>query len=93
MGFALILGICMGPMQAASRTMVGRLAPEGMTGEFYGLFALSGRATAFMAPLLIGVVTQVTDSNRGGLMVVLVFLAVGFAILWTVREERAPRLH
>ena len=51
MGFALLLGFCMGPMQAASRTLIGRLAPVGMTGEFYGLFALSGRATAWMAPL------------------------------------------
>src|SRR5690606_38960317 len=50
MGLALILGICMGPMQAASRTMIGRLAPRKMVGEFYGLFALSGRATTFMAP-------------------------------------------
>ena len=48
MGFALLLGFCMGPMQAASRTMIGRIAPEGMTGEFFGLFALSGRATAWM---------------------------------------------
>ena len=54
MGFALLLGFCMGPMQAASRTLIGRLAPIGMTGEFYGLFALSGRATAWMAPLAIG---------------------------------------
>ena len=31
MAFALLLGFCMGPMQAASRTLIGRLAPEGMT--------------------------------------------------------------
>ncbi len=57
MAFALLLGFCIGPMQAASRTLIGRLAPEGMTGEFYGLFALSGRATAWMAPIAIGIVT------------------------------------
>lgn len=89
MGFALLLGICMGPMQAASRTMIGRLAPEGMTGEFFGLFALSGRATAWMAPLAIGVITEATDSNRLGVACVLVFLVLGFALLWSVREERA----
>ena len=87
--FALLLGICMGPMQAASRTMIGRLAPEGMTGEFFGLFALSGRATAWMAPLAIGVITEATDSNRLGVACVLVFLVIGFALLWHVREERA----
>lgn len=89
MGFGLLLGICMGPMQAASRTMIGRLAPEGMTGEFFGLFALSGRATAWMAPFAIGVITEAADSNRLGISCVLVFLVLGFVLLWGVREERA----
>lgn len=89
LGFAILLGICMGPMQAASRTMMGRLAPAAMVGEFYGLFAFSGRATTFMAPFLIAVFTQTFASQRAGLAVVLVFLAVGFALMTFVREERA----
>ena len=90
MAFALLLGFCMGPMQAASRTMIGRLAPQGMVGEFFGLFALSGRATAWMAPFAIGVITTATQSNRLGVACVLFFLVVGFTLLWCVREERAP---
>lgn len=89
MAFALLLGFCMGPMQAASRTLVGRLAPEGMSGEFFGLFALSGRATAWMAPLAIGIITTSTGSNRLGVACVLFFLVLGFCLLWRVREERA----
>jgi UMF1 family MFS transporter len=88
MAFALLLGFCMGPMQAASRTMIGRLAPPGMVGEFFGLFALSGRATAWMAPFAIGVITTATQSNRLGVACVLFFLVVGFILLWWVREER-----
>ena len=89
MGFALILGFCMGPMQAASRTLIGRLAPREMSGEFFGLFALSGRATAWMAPLAIGIVTAASGSTRIGMACVLVFLVLGFLLLWRVREERA----
>jgi UMF1 family MFS transporter len=89
MGFALLLGFCMGPMQAASRTLVGRLAPLDMTGEFYGLFALSGRATAWLAPLAIGILTAATQSNRLGVACVLVFLVLGFIVFTQVREERA----
>lgn len=88
MGFALLLGFCMGPMQAASRTLIGRLAPPGMSGEFYGLFALSGRATAWMAPFAIGIATAATHSNRLGVACVLVFLVLGFCLLWPVREAR-----
>ena len=89
MAFALVLGFCMGPMQAASRTLVGRLAPPSMSGEFFGLFALSGRATAWMAPLAIGIITASTGSNRLGVACVLFFLVLGFCLLWRVREERA----
>ena len=86
MGFALLLGFCMGPMQAASRTLIGRMAPPHMVGEFYGLFALSGRATAWMAPLAIGIVTAATQSTRLGVACVLFFLVLGFVLLWFVRE-------
>lgn len=89
MGCALLLGFCMGPMQAASRTLIGRLAPPGMTGEFYGLFAFSGRATAWMAPLAIGVITTATQSTRLGVICVLVFLIGGFLLLWRVHEKGA----
>ena len=91
MVFALLLGFCMGPMQAASRTMIGRLAPPGMTGEFFGLFALSGRATAWMAPLAIGIITTATQSNRLGVACVLLFLVVGFLLLFGVHEQRPAR--
>src|SRR3546814_3890291 len=40
---AALLGLGMGPMQAASRTLVARLSPPDMVGEFYGIFSLSGR--------------------------------------------------
>jgi UMF1 family MFS transporter len=93
MAFAGLLGICMGPMQAGSRTMMGRLAPAGMSGEFYGLFALSGRATAWMAPTAIAIVTTVTQTQRWGVAVVIPFLVIGFTILWFVREQRASAAH
>jgi len=89
--FATLIGICLGPSQSASRSLIGRLSPPGMFGEFYGLFAMSGRASSILAPLLIGVVTQVTDSRRLGIAVVLVFLFAGMALLLAVREARAPR--
>ena len=92
MAFALLLGVCMGPMQAASRTMIGRMAPPNMIGEFYGLFALSGRATAWLAPFFIGLVTVHTQSNRLGVACVLVFLVAGFCLLWRVRESKSGEL-
>jgi len=93
MAFALLLGVCMGPMQAGSRTLMGRLAPEGMAGEFYGLFALSGRATAWMAPTAIAIVSTATETQRWGVAIVIPFLVIGLCLLYFVREERASAAH
>ncbi len=86
MGFSLVMGFFFGPAQAASRTMIARLSPPEKSAEFFGLFALSGKATAFIAPALIGIVTQVSGSQRPGMVVILVLLLIGAALMSFVRE-------
>ncbi len=88
MCFAFVMGIFFGPAQAASRTLVARLSPPEKMTEFFGLFALSGKATAFVAPALIGVVTTMTGQQRPAMMVILVLLLIGAALMSFVREER-----
>ncbi len=77
----LVLGIFIGPTQSASRSMMARLAPPGRDTEMFGLFALSGRVTAFAGPALVGMITLALDSQRAGMAVILVFLAVGLVLL------------
>ncbi len=84
--FGSALGLFVGPVQAAGRSMMARLAPPGHSTEFFGLFALSGKATAFLGPAAVATVTAATGSQRWGLSVLLLFFAVGGAVLWTVRE-------
>ncbi|WP_408869383.1 MFS transporter [Caldovatus aquaticus] len=83
---ALALGVFFGPAQAASRTLMARLAPPGEEAAHFGLFALSGRITAFLGPAVLAAVTEATGSQRAGMATVLVFLAAGAAILAPVRE-------
>lgn len=87
--FSLIGGAFVGPVLASSRTMVARLAPPSMISEVYGLYTLTGKATAFAAPFLVAVVTSVTLNQRAGFAVILVFLVLGLVGLWWVKEERA----
>ncbi|MDP6830937.1 MAG: MFS transporter [Alphaproteobacteria bacterium] len=89
--FGIMIGIFGGPAQAASRTMVSRLVPVDKIGEFYGLYALSGKATAFIAPLAVGLITGMTQSQRAGIAAILVFLTLGLLLMLPVREERANR--
>ena len=83
---ALALGIFIGPAQAASRTLMARLAPPGEVAAHFGLFALSGRVTGFLGPAVLAAVTQATGSQRAGMATVVVFLAVGAVILLRVPE-------
>jgi MFS transporter, UMF1 family len=86
MGFVFIMGLFFGPAQAASRTLIARMSPPEKVGEFFGLFALSGKATAFVAPLLIGVVTTATGQQRPAMIVIFILLLVGAALMSFVRE-------
>lgn len=87
-GLAMALGIFMGPAQAASRTLMARMAPEGEITAHFGLFALSGRITGFLGPAVLATVTAATGSQTAGMATVLVFLGLGAAILATVRPVR-----
>ncbi len=78
---ALGLGVFIGPTQSASRSMMARLAPPERRTEMFGLFALSGRVTAFAGPALVAWATVALDSQRAGMATILAFLAVGLALL------------
>lgn len=85
-----LLGIFVGPTQAASRSLMARLAPAEQQTEMFGLYALSGKVTAFLGPFILGTVTLWADSQRAGMATILVFFAAGFALLWALKEPAAP---
>ncbi len=87
-GLAMALGIFFGPAQAASRTLMARLAPPEEAAAHFGLFALSGRVTGFIGPAVLAAVTEATMNQRAGMATVLVFLALGAAILVSVPEPK-----
>lgn len=89
MALAAVIGLVAGPLQAASRSYLARLAPPDMMTEFFGLYAFSGKITAFAAPLLVGLVTAGTGSQRAGIAVILAFLAGGFALMLGARRATA----
>jgi len=81
----LVIGLVVGPAQAASRTLMVRLAPADRVTQFFGLFALSGKVTSFMGPLLVAIVTTAFASQKAGMAVLVGFFAVGVLILSRVK--------
>jgi len=84
--WGMVLGIFVGPLQSASRSYMARVVPADLQTQMFGLFAFSGKATAFAGPLLVGWVTVATGSQRWGMATILVFLAAGFLIMLTVPQ-------
>lgn len=90
LGLGLLIGLVAGPLQASSRSLMARLAPSDRVGEFFGLFALSGKVTSFLGPTLVALATTVFASQRAGLAVLIVFFLTGGALLAGVNVKRAP---
>jgi UMF1 family MFS transporter len=84
------IGVFIGPAQAASRSYMARLAPPEIRTELFGLYALSGKATAFIGPALVGWVTVWADSQRAGMATILIFFVVGLVLVWPLRDPPEP---
>jgi UMF1 family MFS transporter len=82
-----LIGAAGGPLQAASRTLLVHMAPKDRIAQYFGLFALTGKVTSFVGPLLIGVVTAATASQKAGMAMLVVFFVAGLALLSRVRDE------
>jgi UMF1 family MFS transporter len=91
LAFAMVVGLVSAPVQASSRSLLARLAPPEKITQFFGLFAFSGKVTAFLAPFLIATITDVTDSQRLGMSVIALFLVTGMLLMLPVRSPlRSP---
>lgn len=79
MAVAIVIGLAVGPLQSASRTLLVALAPPKEIAAFFGLYAFTGKLTSFAAPLAVAVVTSLTASQQAGFAAVPLFFAAG---LW-----------
>jgi UMF1 family MFS transporter len=79
--FGLLIGIAFGPVQASSRSYLARSVSLGDAGRYFGIYALSGRATSFMATLLFSMVTYASGSARLGMATLILFLVAGLLLL------------
>lgn len=82
-----LIGGMGGVLQSASRSLMVRHCNEESTTEYFGLYGLSGRATAFLAPLLIGIVTTMTESARLGISPVIFLFLLGLILLAWVKRD------
>jgi UMF1 family MFS transporter len=80
-GYGLLIGLAFGPVQASSRSYLARSVSPDEAGRYFGIYALSGRATSFMATMLFSLMTYATGSARLGMATLVLFLAGGLILL------------
>ena len=86
-GLAMVLGIFMGPVQAASRTMVSRLSPPEIVTQAYGFYAFTGKSISFLGPLCFGLATTAFGTQQAGMATIILFWLVGLMMLFAVKER------
>jgi len=79
--YGVLIGVAFGPVQASSRSYMARSVTPEEAGRYFGIYALAGRATSFLAPFMVATVTAASGSPRLGMAVIVLFLAAGFLIL------------
>ena len=83
------IGLVLGGSQALSRSLFSQMIPEGKEGEYYGFYEISDKGTSWLGPLAFGLVFQLTNSYRIGIVSLVVFFVVGAILLALVPVRRA----
>jgi len=83
-----VIGAAAGPMQAASRTLLIKLAPRERMTQYFGLYALTGKVTSFIGPFSVAIATDLSGSQRIGMTPMLVLFAIGLVLLTRVHVAR-----
>ncbi len=83
-----LIGAAGGALQSSSRTMLVRQANPARMTEAFGLYALSGKATSFLAPFAIAVTTSITGSQRLGVTPLIALFAIGLILMFLVTPDR-----
>ena len=74
-----LIGLMVGPNQSCSRSLMAKLTPKEKQNEFFGFFALTGKATSFLGPILFGIITF-NFSQQVALWVVIFLFLIGLIL-------------
>lgn len=75
------VAVVLGGTQALARGFFAQLTPPAKSAEFFGFFAIGGRAAAALGSLLFGTITQLTGHMRWGIISLALFFFAGMILL------------
>lgn len=87
-GVALCAGLGIGSLQSASRALVGLFAPPEKSAEFFGLWGLAGKSAYMVGPLIFGLISSGTGSQRVAILSTAAFFVLGLIGMGFISEKR-----
>jgi UMF1 family MFS transporter len=90
-GIAMAIGLVQGGVQSLSRSFYARIIPRDKSAEFFGFYNMLGKFAAVIGPVLVGVVSIMTENPRYSILSLLVLFVGGALVLWRVDEEEGQR--
>jgi UMF1 family MFS transporter len=84
-----VIAIVLGGSQALSRSVYSLMIPKGQEAEYFSVYEVSDKGTSWLAPLLFGLAYQFTGSYRLAILSLIIFFAVGLALLSRVNVRKA----
>jgi len=83
-----IAGSAMGSSQSTSRSLMSKIIPPDRKTEFFGFYSFFGKSSAILGPVVFGLVSSLTGSQRLAVISVATFFILGLLLLQGVREEK-----
>ena len=82
------LGFFIGPLQSSSRVLITKIIPEEQGGQFFGFAIFSGKVTSFLGPLIYGSLVMLFDSQKTGMLFVIILFIIAFLILGKTEPQK-----
>ena len=86
-----VLALVLGGSQALSRSLFAQMIPADQEAEFYSFYEISERGTSWLGTFTFGVVNQVFNSLRLGILSVIFFFIAGLILLPFVNVAKAMK--
>ncbi|MCX7958977.1 MAG: MFS transporter [Deltaproteobacteria bacterium] len=84
-----VCGTVLGATQALARSYIAVFSPKEKSGEFFGFMTFSSKIAAIFGPLIFGIISKLTDSQRLSILSLEILFITGLVILFKIKNHSA----
>ncbi|MFT7672876.1 MAG: UMF1 family MFS transporter [Gammaproteobacteria bacterium] len=89
---AIVIGLVQGGIQSLSRSFYARIIPISRSAEFFGFYNMVGKFAAVLGPLIVALVSSLSNDPRLSILSIILLFAIGGFLLLKVDEKGSERI-